>query len=294
MSYRRSLPGGMRRMPRGTGQIPCSGVGLEGCRARLRHRDLAPHPGSRLPDCLARSRIGGLHRLKQRQHVLRAVGCPRSEKPMVTVLQRAAAANRDESGVAIFGKDHSCRPPLAPSAQQRLDSLRKHQTQTPFFCKVRYHEPDSASWTDCLSAREAAQQADLPAGNRPRMRLWLLNRKGGAHHATPNLPPRVDYRQAAPGQEVTTRQGSAGASVSPRRGRQPSSAPLAVSPIGRANQTVTLPQMRAATGLSITMCASIRRGYVPHPRHWPALRDCGAVSCDAPFESRAIESTQAR
>jgi hypothetical protein len=36
---------------------------------------------------------------------------------MVRVLQRAAAANRDESGVAIFGKDHSCRQPLAPSAQ---------------------------------------------------------------------------------------------------------------------------------------------------------------------------------
>ncbi len=37
-------------------------------------------------------------------------------------------------------------------------------------------------------------------------------------------------------------------------------------------QTVTLPQMRAATGLSTTMCARIRRGYVPHPRHWNKLR----------------------
>jgi CRISPR-associated endonuclease Cas1 len=39
-------------------------------------------------------------------------------------------------------------------------------------------------------------------------------------------------------------------------------------------QTVTLPQMRAATGLSGSMCARIRRGYVPHPRHWSALRGC--------------------
>ena len=37
-------------------------------------------------------------------------------------------------------------------------------------------------------------------------------------------------------------------------------------------KTATLPQMRAATGLSVTMCARIRRGYVPHPRHWDKLR----------------------
>jgi CRISPR-associated endonuclease Cas1 len=37
-------------------------------------------------------------------------------------------------------------------------------------------------------------------------------------------------------------------------------------------QSATLPQMRAATGLSLTMCANIRRGYVPHPRHWDSLR----------------------
>lgn len=39
-------------------------------------------------------------------------------------------------------------------------------------------------------------------------------------------------------------------------------------------QSVTLPQMRAATGLSVTMCARIRRGYVPHARHWRALNEC--------------------
>ena len=42
-------------------------------------------------------------------------------------------------------------------------------------------------------------------------------------------------------------------------------------------QKVTLPQMRAATGLSTTMCARIRRGYVPHPRHWEALRVLGPL-----------------
>ncbi len=37
-------------------------------------------------------------------------------------------------------------------------------------------------------------------------------------------------------------------------------------------QDVTLPRMSAATGLSPTMCANIRRGYVPHPRHWDSFR----------------------
>lgn len=30
---------------------------------------------------------------------------------------------------------------------------------------------------------------------------------------------------------------------------------------------VTLSKMKAATGLSVAMCARVRRGYVPHPRH---------------------------
>lgn len=35
---------------------------------------------------------------------------------------------------------------------------------------------------------------------------------------------------------------------------------------------VPLSKLKAATGLSVTMCARIRRGYVPHPRHWDGLR----------------------
>jgi hypothetical protein len=97
MSYRRGLPGSIRRMPRGTGQIPCSGLRMAGCRAGLRHRDLAPYPSSRLLDCLARSRVGRLHRLKQRQHVLRAVGCPLSEDAMIRVGEGPATADGDSA-----------------------------------------------------------------------------------------------------------------------------------------------------------------------------------------------------
>src|SRR5258706_9233844 len=46
MSYRRGLPGSIRRMPRGAGQITCSGLRMAGCRASSRHRDLAPYPSS--------------------------------------------------------------------------------------------------------------------------------------------------------------------------------------------------------------------------------------------------------
>ncbi|MCX6083133.1 MAG: hypothetical protein NTW32_26700 [Chloroflexi bacterium] len=52
--------------------------------------------------------------------MLRAVGCPHGEKPVVEVLQRAAAANRDESGVAIFGKDHD-----VPSGERVLGKLSR-------------------------------------------------------------------------------------------------------------------------------------------------------------------------
>ena len=43
-------------------------------------------------------------------------------------------------------------------------------------------------------------------------------------------------------------------------------------------QDVPLSQMKAATGLSVTMCARIRRGYAPHPRHWARLRAEGELT----------------
>jgi len=40
-------------------------------------------------------------------------------------------------------------------------------------------------------------------------------------------------------------------------------------------QHVPLRTMMQATGLSLRYCSRIRRGYVPHARHWGALRDLG-------------------
>jgi len=121
VSYRRGLPRSERRMPRGSRQVACGGVRFPGCRARLRHRDLAPRPRSRLLDCLSRSGIRRLHRFKQRQYVLRAVRCPLSEKPMVSMLQSTAAANRDEPGVANLGEDHTAADLSLPTRTPAID-----------------------------------------------------------------------------------------------------------------------------------------------------------------------------
>ena len=40
-------------------------------------------------------------------------------------------------------------------------------------------------------------------------------------------------------------------------------------------QDVPLSRIMEATGLSLRYCSQIRRGYVPHPRHWEGLRELG-------------------
>jgi CRISPR-associated endonuclease Cas1 len=47
-------------------------------------------------------------------------------------------------------------------------------------------------------------------------------------------------------------------------------------PIQAGLQQVSLGAMRRATGLSLTYCAHIKRGRVPHPMHWAALK---AIAC---------------
>jgi len=39
-----------------------------------------------------------------------------------------------------------------------------------------------------------------------------------------------------------------------------------------ALRSATLTEMKKASGLSITYCATIKHGVVPHPRHWGSLR----------------------
>lgn len=61
----RGLGSSVRGMPGCPPQLSGRGVGMAGRRARLGHRDLAPHPGADLLDRLARSRVRRLSRLEE-------------------------------------------------------------------------------------------------------------------------------------------------------------------------------------------------------------------------------------
>jgi hypothetical protein len=106
MRDRGSLAGSKCGVPGGSVQRSGCSLGMAGRITGLSHLDLAarPCPGQR--DCLAGPRVGGLHRLEERQNVLGAGGRPQSQDAMVGVRQRAPAAEGDEAGVADFGEDH--------------------------------------------------------------------------------------------------------------------------------------------------------------------------------------------
>jgi CRISPR-associated endonuclease Cas1 len=46
-------------------------------------------------------------------------------------------------------------------------------------------------------------------------------------------------------------------------------------------QGVSLSHLMKATGLSLRYCSRIRRGYVPHPKHWKALSGCALNAAGA-------------
>ena len=80
MPDRRGLAGGVRGVPRRPGQVPGRGVGMAGCRARLRPRDLAARP--RTSRSIARRGRSSVRPrpLEVVQHVLRAVSRPHGEQ----------------------------------------------------------------------------------------------------------------------------------------------------------------------------------------------------------------------
>ncbi len=102
------LAGNICSVPSGSAQLSCRSHGMATRRARLRHPDLAARPCPYLLDRLAGSRVRGLDGFEEMQNVPCARGCPESQEPMVGVGERPPAADGDETGVAIFGEDHSC------------------------------------------------------------------------------------------------------------------------------------------------------------------------------------------
>jgi hypothetical protein len=106
MCHRRGLAGSECCVTSCSAQHPGRSHRMAARRAGLGHRDLASRPCPDLLDRLARPRVRRLHRLEEVQNVLRARGRPQSEEPMVRVGERSPAADGDEPGIAVLGKDH--------------------------------------------------------------------------------------------------------------------------------------------------------------------------------------------
>ena len=74
--------------------------------ASLHHLDLAERPSARMFDRPARSWVFGLSRLEQVKDVLGARCRPQSEEVMIRIGEGPAAADRHETRVSDFWKDH--------------------------------------------------------------------------------------------------------------------------------------------------------------------------------------------
>jgi len=109
--YHCRLAGGKGGVPGGSAQHSCRSHGMATRRSGLRHLDLAARPCPNLLDRLAGPRVQGLHRLEEVQNVLRAQSSPQSQELMVGVRKRSPAADGDETGIAIFGKDQGVEVP---------------------------------------------------------------------------------------------------------------------------------------------------------------------------------------
>jgi hypothetical protein len=106
----RSLAGSVRRMPCCSSQIPGRAHGMAGRRASPGHGDLAARPGPSLLKCVSRPRVRTLRRLEEVEDMLRARCCPQGEEPVIRIGEDPATADRHETRIANFRKDHSQHP----------------------------------------------------------------------------------------------------------------------------------------------------------------------------------------
>ena len=104
---RRRLTGSIRGMARRSAQIPGRRHRMAGCRAGLRHRDLAARPGPSQLNGVTRPRVRRLSLLEEVQDVLRTGGCPQCEEMVMIIGQTPASSNGDQSGIARFRENHT-------------------------------------------------------------------------------------------------------------------------------------------------------------------------------------------
>jgi hypothetical protein len=105
------LAGGVRGMAGSPTQLSSCPHRSAARRAGLHHRDLAPHPGPRVLDRLARSRIPGLCRLEEAKDVLCARGSPQSEETVIGIGESPTTADRYEARVPDLREDHDVPSP---------------------------------------------------------------------------------------------------------------------------------------------------------------------------------------
>jgi hypothetical protein len=106
--------GGMASRP---AQLSCGGIGGARRFTGLRHRDLSTRPCASLVNRLTRSLVRRSGRREEVHDMLRARCGPQGEELMIRICKRPAAAAGDETGIAVFGKDHGCTV-LSASAER--------------------------------------------------------------------------------------------------------------------------------------------------------------------------------
>src|SRR5437868_8500013 len=106
----RRLAGGVCGMAWRPMQISGRGHCMASCRARLGHSDLAAHPGPPEFDRATRSRVLRLSRLEQVKDVLRARCRPQREELVIRIGKGPTSADRHETRVSLFRKDHTQHP----------------------------------------------------------------------------------------------------------------------------------------------------------------------------------------
>jgi hypothetical protein len=121
MTYAGGLTRGVGREPSGSPQWPCRPHRVPADRSSLHHLHPAICPCAGRLDRLARARVRRDLFLEDVQHVFRTRGGPQGQKLMISVGERAAAADRHQARVADSGKDHA-HTPSNPSYGGTLDS----------------------------------------------------------------------------------------------------------------------------------------------------------------------------
>lgn len=175
------------------------------------------------------------------------------------------------------------RTPL--TSKRRRDAVRRVRTPRERSTKAALPQPvcagcgaplDRPDYTWCEECRPAVKQDALAKAGQRSAAVRRVRRAAGL--PDPSTAPEV---RAKVGAAIGARDAEAMAWDAAHAGIVAD--PERFAPIAARLSSVTLGRIMAATGLSKSYAASVRRGeHVPHPRHWPPLADLTGVVC--PFK----------